>query len=96
MACCATSDCGNPECQVCTVNDRFVILACGKDVKGKPCRMVEGHRGNCLETMRAGRKEEAELKDSKPVPDMSGDRAAATSLAFQKRHREGAFRQQRA
>lgn len=96
MASCATTGCGNPDCQVCTVSARFVIVACVGTAEGKPCRMVKNHPGRCQASMRAGKTERAELKESKPVPDLSGPRAAATALGFQKRKREGAVRQQRA
>lgn len=64
-------------------------------VDGQQCVKVAGHPYDCKSQSRAGRIERAELKESKPVEKLDGPRAAAQSLAFQKRKREGAFRQQR-
>lgn len=98
MACCAMpGGCDDPTCNLCTVVAHLVIRQCIHDTaQGYPCRLVEGHPGEHLAVTRAGKTERADLKESARVPDLSADRAAATSLAFKKRKREGAFRQQRA
>lgn len=81
MACCATTGCGDPDCQVCTVSTRFAIVACDKLVDGEPCKFVKGHRPACTADPRAGKVERAELKESKPVDP--------GNLAFRKRQRAG-------
>jgi hypothetical protein len=95
MASCALEGCNRPECQVCSVNSRFIVTPCRGHVDGEPCTKIAKHYPPCVSKRKAGRVEAAELKESKPVETLDGPRAAAQALAFQKRKREGAFRQQR-
>jgi hypothetical protein len=74
------------------VNTRFAIEHCKRDAT---CKLVDRHPGKCVEDPRAGKTERADLKDSKPVPDLSGPRAPAIALGRKKRTREGPVRQQR-
>lgn len=96
---CAMTRCADPSCGPCTVNERFRIVRCTGTVaipKGEvQCRYVAGHSGACTADTRDGKVERAELKESAPLPDLSGPRAAAIALGQRKRHREGPVRQQR-
>jgi hypothetical protein len=96
MACCATDGCDRPDCPVCSVSRRFVVIPCRGYVDGEPCIKIAKHYPPCVAKRTAGRVERAEPKERAPRTDLSGPRAAAQSLAFVKRKREGAFRQQRA
>jgi hypothetical protein len=96
MASCALEGCNRPECQVCSVNLRFIVTPCRGHVDGEPCVKIAKHYPPCVSKGKAGRVESAELKESKPVEKLDGPRAAAQALAFQKRKREGPHRQQRA
>lgn len=95
MACCAVEGCERPDCPVCSVSRRFVVIPCKGHVDGEPCTKIAGHHPPCVGKRTAGRVERAELKEKEPRPDLSGPRAAAQALAFQKRKREGPNRQQR-
>lgn len=91
---CGTVGCSSPDCPVCTVNARFVIVPCPRFVDGEACKKVAGHYPPCVATVNAGKVERADLKDSKPVVEITNEQAAI-ALAYKKRKREGAVRQQR-
>lgn len=94
---CATTGCVDPACQVCTVNLRFPTpQACGRDLPdNKTCGQVIGHPRECRPG-RAGKVESPDLRESEPVEELIGERAAAIALGQKRRHREGPVRQQRA
>jgi hypothetical protein len=92
MASCALQNCGSPDCPVCSVNVRFAIVACNGHVDGEPCCLVVNHRCPCRAKPKAGKVERAELKDSKPAPDLSAPRAAAVALGRKRRTRVGPHR----
>jgi hypothetical protein len=95
VASCALDGCQSPECPVCTVTARFQVTPCSRTVDGERCVKIAGHPYACVSKHGKGKVERAELKDSKPVEKLDKPRAAAQALAFQKRKREGPFRQQR-
>lgn len=94
MTSCALTRCTDPTCSTCSVTTRFAVVPC--NAFGVRCKFISGHPGDCQPTRAAEKIERAELKASKVLPDLSAPGAPAQSLAFVKRHREGAFRKQRA
>jgi hypothetical protein len=87
MACCATGTCGPCESCIALARRFPPIQPCVTDW----CRLVFGHPGECRRR-EAKKKEQADLKESKPAPDLSAPRSAAASLAFKKRYRQGPHR----
>lgn len=99
MACCATGPCdksvsrGGAGCNLCDVVAKLKLERCKKLVDGVQCRYVAGHQPmKCSVTVREGKTEAAELKESKPLPDLSAPRAAAAALGRIKRKRVGPHR----
>lgn len=74
-------------CYLCDIIAHLEIPVCGKPIDGTTCCYEEGHLCPCVASARAGKKERAELKESKILPDLSGPRAAAESLSQVRRSR---------
>jgi hypothetical protein len=99
MASCAIGPCdaslerGGAGCDLCDRIAKIRIVRCVglTQAEQKPCALVEGHRGPCKPSTN-GKVERAELKESEPLPDLTGPRAAAIALGRRKRHRDGPHR----
>lgn len=92
---CAFTGCDDPACGPCTASARFPkLVACDKPIDDKTCGQVVGHPRGCRPG-RAGKVEAADLKESEPVETITNEQAVI-ALAYKKRKREGAVRQQRA
>jgi hypothetical protein len=84
---------GGEGCDLCDRVAHIRIVRCVglTQEEQQPCGLVEHHPGPCKPSGN-GKVERPDLKDSEPVPDLTGPRAAAIALGRKRRHRDGPHR----